>query len=111
MGVEQRPEAASADPAELERLYLAMLRSRLFEDAVLRLFMANEVEGTTHLCQGEQAVSRRRCAVLEPGETVAATYRGQTPPCRLRRPWPRPSKRWRSASVRRFGTVVRSRAS
>ena len=76
MGVEQRPEAVSTDPAELERLYIAMLRIRLFEDAVLRLFMANEVEGTTHLCQGQEAVPVGVCAVLEPGDTVAATYRG-----------------------------------
>jgi TPP-dependent pyruvate/acetoin dehydrogenase alpha subunit len=75
MGVEH-PEAVSTDPAELERLYLAMLRIRLFEDAVLRLFMANEVEGTTHLCQGQEAVPVGVCAVLEPGDTVAATYRG-----------------------------------
>jgi TPP-dependent pyruvate/acetoin dehydrogenase alpha subunit len=75
MGVEQR-EAVSADPADLERLYLAMLRIRLFEDAVLRLFLANEVEGTTHLCQGQEAVPVGVSAVLEPGDTVAATYRG-----------------------------------
>jgi acetoin:2,6-dichlorophenolindophenol oxidoreductase subunit alpha len=76
MGVEQRPGAVSADPTELERLYLAMLRIRLFEDAVLRLFMANEVEGTTHLCQGQEAIPVGVCAALEPGDTVAATYRG-----------------------------------
>jgi len=78
MDVEPRPRApsAAADPAELERLYLAMLRIRLFEDAVLRLFMNNEVEGTTHLCQGQEAVPVGVCAALEPGDTVAATYRG-----------------------------------
>jgi acetoin:2,6-dichlorophenolindophenol oxidoreductase subunit alpha len=76
VSVEQRPEAVSSGPAELARLYLSMLRIRLFEDAVLRLFMANEVEGTTHLCQGQEAVPVGVCAVLEPGDTVAATYRG-----------------------------------
>jgi TPP-dependent pyruvate/acetoin dehydrogenase alpha subunit len=62
--------------ADLERLYLGMLRIRLFEDAVLRLFLANEVEGTTHLCQGQEAVSVGVCDALAPGDTVAATYRG-----------------------------------
>ena len=68
---------ASTPIPSSQRLYLAMLRIRLFEDAVLRLFMANEVEGTTHLCQGQEAVCgrgmRRRS---RPGDTVAATYRG-----------------------------------
>jgi TPP-dependent pyruvate/acetoin dehydrogenase alpha subunit len=76
MGVEPRPHAVSVDSAEPARLYLAMLRIRLFEDAVLRLFLANEVEGTTHLCQGQEAVPVGVCAVLEPGDTIAATYRG-----------------------------------
>jgi TPP-dependent pyruvate/acetoin dehydrogenase alpha subunit len=76
MDVEPRPRALSAAPAELERLYLEMLRIRLFEDAVLRLFMNNEVEGTTHLCQGQEAIPVGVCSRLEPGDTVAATYRG-----------------------------------
>ena len=76
MSAEPRPHAVSADFAELERLYLAMLRIRLFEDAVLRLFLANEVEGTTHLGQGQEAIPVGVCAALQPGDTVAATYRG-----------------------------------
>ncbi|HJS49757.1 MAG TPA: thiamine pyrophosphate-dependent dehydrogenase E1 component subunit alpha [Gaiellaceae bacterium] len=76
MGVEPRSRDLSADPDDLARLYVAMLRIRLFEDAVLRLFLANEVEGTTHLCQGQEAVAVGVCAALEPGDTVAATYRG-----------------------------------
>ena len=76
MGVEPGSHAVSADPVELTRLYVAMLRIRLFEDAVHRLFLANEVEGTTHLYQGQEAVAVGVCAALEPGDTVAATYRG-----------------------------------
>jgi acetoin:2,6-dichlorophenolindophenol oxidoreductase subunit alpha len=76
MGIEPHPHAISADPAELTRLYVAMLRIRVFEDAVLRLFLANEVEGTTHLCQGQEAVPVGVCAAIEPGDTIAATYRG-----------------------------------
>src|SRR5579871_4753463 len=53
-----------------------MLTIRLFEDAVQRLFMQNEIQGTTHLCQGQEAVSVGVCAALQPGDTVAATYRG-----------------------------------
>jgi acetoin:2,6-dichlorophenolindophenol oxidoreductase subunit alpha len=64
------------EQAELERLYTAMLRIRRFEDTVHLLFLRNEIEGTTHLCQGQEAVSVGVCDVLEPGDTVAATYRG-----------------------------------
>jgi acetoin:2,6-dichlorophenolindophenol oxidoreductase subunit alpha len=62
--------------ADLERLYAAMLRIRIFEDTVHQLFLRNEIEGTTHLCQGQEAVSVGVCDILEPGDTVAATYRG-----------------------------------
>ena len=60
----------------LEALYLAMLRIRLFEDAILRLFMRNEIEGTTHLYQGQEAIAVGVCSALRPGDKVAATYRG-----------------------------------
>jgi acetoin:2,6-dichlorophenolindophenol oxidoreductase subunit alpha len=53
-----------------------MLAIRRFEDAVHRLFLQNEIEGTTHLCQGQEAVSVGVCDVLGPEDTVAATYRG-----------------------------------
>jgi TPP-dependent pyruvate/acetoin dehydrogenase alpha subunit len=53
-----------------------MLRIRLFEDAAMRLFMANEIPGTTHLYQGQEAVSVGVCSVLGPDDAVAATYRG-----------------------------------
>jgi TPP-dependent pyruvate/acetoin dehydrogenase alpha subunit len=62
--------------AKLEELYERMLRIRLLEDAVHRLFLNNEIEGTTHLYQGQEAVAVGVCDVLEPGDTVAATYRG-----------------------------------
>jgi TPP-dependent pyruvate/acetoin dehydrogenase alpha subunit len=62
--------------SDLETLYAAMLRIRVFEDTVHLLFLRNEVEGTTHLCQGQEAINVGVCDVLETGDTVAATYRG-----------------------------------
>ena len=53
-----------------------MLRIRLLEDAVHRLFLNNEIEGTTHLYQGQEAVAVGVCFALRLGDTVAATYRG-----------------------------------
>ncbi len=64
------------DTAKLEQLYERMLRIRLLEDAVHRLFLQNEIEGTTHLYQGQEAVSVGVIDMLEPGDMVAATYRG-----------------------------------
>src|SRR6478752_9242221 len=53
-----------------------MVLIRLFEDAVQRLFMQGEIQGTTHLYQGQEAVSVGVCAALQNGDAVAATYRG-----------------------------------
>jgi TPP-dependent pyruvate/acetoin dehydrogenase alpha subunit len=72
----ETPLSGRSEPADLEALYAAMLRIRVFEDAVHLLFLRNEIEGTTHLCQGQEAVNVGVCDVLEPGDTVAATYRG-----------------------------------
>jgi acetoin:2,6-dichlorophenolindophenol oxidoreductase subunit alpha len=61
---------------ELEDLYTAMLRIRVFEDEVHRLFLRQEIPGTAHLYQGQEAVAVGVCSVLEPGDSVSATYRG-----------------------------------
>ncbi len=61
---------------DLVVLYRRMALIRLFEDAVQRLFMQGEIQGTTHLYQGQEAVSVGVCAALEEGDAVAATYRG-----------------------------------
>jgi TPP-dependent pyruvate/acetoin dehydrogenase alpha subunit len=61
---------------DLEGLYRRMVLIRLFEDAVQRLFMQGEIQGTTHLYQGQEAVSVGVCAALQDGDAVAATYRG-----------------------------------
>lgn len=76
MPAEVAHAGAGAGTAELESLYERMLRIRLLEDAVHRLFLNNEIEGTTHLYQGQEAVAVGVCDLLEKGDTVAATYRG-----------------------------------
>jgi TPP-dependent pyruvate/acetoin dehydrogenase alpha subunit len=76
MSTETTPLPAPLDQAELERLYAEMLRIRIFEDTVHLLFLRNEIEGTTHLCQGQEAVNVGVCDVLAPSDTVTATYRG-----------------------------------
>ena len=36
--------------------YKTMVRIRLFEEKVQELFMSGQIQGTTHLCQGQEAV-------------------------------------------------------
>ncbi|OLF05172.1 pyruvate dehydrogenase (acetyl-transferring) E1 component subunit alpha [Actinophytocola xinjiangensis] len=54
----------------------AMLRIRHFEDAVRDLFTRDLVRGSTHLCQGQEAVPVGVCGELAPGDTMTCTYRG-----------------------------------
>jgi len=69
-------ESDSEDRGLLLPLYRRMLEIRLFEDEVMRLFMQNLVRGSTHLYQGQEAVSVGACSVLRPGDTMTCTYRG-----------------------------------
>jgi acetoin:2,6-dichlorophenolindophenol oxidoreductase subunit alpha len=54
----------------------SMIEIRLFEDEAQRLFMANLVRGSTHLCSGQEAVVVGACAVLRGGDSMLCTYRG-----------------------------------
>jgi acetoin:2,6-dichlorophenolindophenol oxidoreductase subunit alpha len=56
--------------------YRQMLRIRLFEEKVQELFMAGHIEGTTHLCQGQEAVSVGAIAAMREGDVQTNTYRG-----------------------------------
>jgi TPP-dependent pyruvate/acetoin dehydrogenase alpha subunit len=67
--------AAEAPAAYLER-YAQMLLIRLFEGEMHRLFLQGEIQGTTHLSAGQEAVPVGVCSALEPSDYVAGTYRG-----------------------------------
>lgn len=54
----------------------AMLEIRLFEDKVQELFMQGQIQGTTHLCQGQEAVSVGAVGALEDRDYLTITYRG-----------------------------------
>ncbi len=56
--------------------YRQMLQVRLFEEKVQELFMSGQIEGTTHLCQGQEAVSVGAIAAMAPGDVQTNTYRG-----------------------------------
>jgi pyruvate dehydrogenase E1 component alpha subunit len=56
--------------------YRRMVEIRLFEDTIQRLFLEGHVDGTTHTCQGQEAVAVGIAVALRPTDTVACTYRG-----------------------------------
>lgn len=56
--------------------YRTMVRIRLFEEKVQELFMGGLISGTTHLCQGQEAVSVGAIAAMRPGDVQTNTYRG-----------------------------------
>jgi acetoin:2,6-dichlorophenolindophenol oxidoreductase subunit alpha len=53
-----------------------MVEIRLFEDKVQELFMRGLIEGTTHLCQGQEAVSVGAVAAMRADDVLTNTYRG-----------------------------------
>lgn len=65
-----------AEPERLLRFYQKMLLIRAFEDKVHDAFQSNLVFGTTHLCQGQEAVSVGAIECLGAGDSLTYTYRG-----------------------------------
>lgn len=75
----EQPNVPSLDegpPRDAERLLQGMLEIRFFEEHVQKLFSKNLVRGSTHLCQGQEAVSVGVCSALRDGDTMTCTYRG-----------------------------------
>ncbi|MDE0376669.1 MAG: thiamine pyrophosphate-dependent dehydrogenase E1 component subunit alpha [bacterium] len=56
--------------------YEAMCEIRAFEDRVQAMFFEGAVHGTTHTCQGQEAVAVGIAAAARPTDTVTCTYRG-----------------------------------
>jgi TPP-dependent pyruvate/acetoin dehydrogenase alpha subunit len=64
------------EPGDGLQLYRRMQLIRRFEDEVHQLLLKGHVHGTTHLYSGQEASAVGVCSMLEPGDRVAATYRG-----------------------------------
>jgi pyruvate dehydrogenase E1 component alpha subunit len=56
--------------------FSTMVRIRHFEDKVQELFMSGQIGGTTHLCQGQEAVSVGSISAMGQGDVQTNTYRG-----------------------------------
>lgn len=67
---------SAALPTDWESLLTRMLEIRTFEDVVKALFASGAVRGSTHLCQGQEAVNVGVCSAMRPGDTMTCTYRG-----------------------------------
>lgn len=69
----QRRQALHGDRvAWLRRMH----EIRALEERVVQLFYDGKVDGTTHTCQGQEAVSLGVAAATRTTDTVACTYRG-----------------------------------
>lgn len=65
--------AALADPVER---WDRMVEIRHFEDRTKELFAEGLIHGTTHTCQGQEAVSIGLAVAARPTDHVCCTYRG-----------------------------------
>ena len=57
-------------------LYRLMLKSRLFEEAVIQLWNDGKISGEMHLAIGEEAISAGIMGQIEEGDAVALDHRG-----------------------------------
>jgi TPP-dependent pyruvate/acetoin dehydrogenase alpha subunit len=64
---------------DLWSLYRQMLRSRLFEEAVMRLWHAGRISGEMHMSLGEEAVVAGVVEQLREGDAMALDHRGTAP--------------------------------
>jgi pyruvate dehydrogenase E1 component alpha subunit len=67
-----RRDALSSPVEQLAR----MLEIRTAEDTIRDLFATGLIAGSTHTCQGQEAVSVGIASVLRPTDMVSRTYRG-----------------------------------
>ncbi len=64
-----------ADAAVLRRLYVTMLRIRLFEERAAELMEAGEIRCPCHLCIGQEAIAAGVCAALATTDYVWGGHR------------------------------------
>jgi len=64
------------DRDALIELYTAMVRIRSFEDTTKELYLQDQVRGTIHVSQGQEAVAAGACFALRSDDYVLTTHRG-----------------------------------
>ena len=77
MGAGLGPAPTPATSTErMLSFYRAMVRIRVFEDKVHEMFLTGQMQGTTHACNGQEAVSVGAIAAMRPGDVQTNTFRG-----------------------------------
>lgn len=56
--------------------FRSIVTIREFEEKVQALFLEGQIQGTTHLCQGQEAVSVGAISAIGPDDVFTSTYRG-----------------------------------
>jgi len=74
--IRDAPPKVPIDAAQQLILLGRMHEIRAFENEVQRMFTQGLIRGTTHLCQGQEAVAVGACSALRAGDTMTCTYRG-----------------------------------
>src|SRR5690348_4693812 len=69
-------QSTQASPPDRRAWFRSMVLIRAFEDKVQQLFMQGLVVGTTHLCQGQEAVPVGAVGAMGPDDYLTITYRG-----------------------------------
>lgn len=67
---------ARRSASQLEETYLAIAVIRRFEDRCVSLKAEGRIQGSLHLCNGQEAIPVGACRVLGDGDSVTVTYRG-----------------------------------
>jgi TPP-dependent pyruvate/acetoin dehydrogenase alpha subunit len=70
------PSARRAALADRAEQFLRMIEIRLVEERIQRLFSEGHVRGSTHLCNGQEAVAVGIALSTRCDDTVTCTYRG-----------------------------------
>lgn len=66
-----------ADATELAELYARMVRIRMFEGTLLKLFSRGKLRGTVHTCLGQEACAVGVVGALDPvRDTICSNHRG-----------------------------------
>lgn len=66
----------ATSPEDRLEWYRRMVEIRLFENKTQELFLQGKIEGTTHLCQGQEATIVGTVAAMRPDDYMTITYRG-----------------------------------
>jgi pyruvate dehydrogenase E1 component alpha subunit len=75
MNAPEKPVEADAARVDVLALLKQMLRIRVFEDRCAELYQAQKIGGFLHLYNGHEAIAAGAVPVLEPQDSIVATYR------------------------------------